>query len=87
MIDCRMDRWWRFHADAFNLPLQVIRSTGGNGPNHLSAGVVEVSRLRVQPSTPRSRIFEASFAIRSLVVEVPGIEPGSSSTDIKLLRA
>jgi hypothetical protein len=40
-----------------------------------------------QPSTPRSQLHNASILQCLLVVEVPGIEPGSFGIKSGLLRA
>ncbi len=58
---------------------------GMGNPTHKK--LVEVSRHSAQPTNPRSLKKMQAFSFDSLVVEVPGIEPGSSSTKTGLLRA
>lgn len=49
--------------------------------------MVEVLLQQAQPASPRSAFANINIRHASLVVEVPGIEPGSSSYHPSLLRA
>ena len=49
--------------------------------------MVEVLLQQAQPATPLSAFANINIRHASLVVEVPGIEPGSSSYHPSLLRA